>query len=135
MLNLMTKARILIVDDQAEIRRLVRWALQDGDFTLYEAANGELALRIAKAAKPNLVVLDHFMPGKLDGLQVCQHLRQDPELAQAQVLMLTGNAEQHDRETALAAGVNYFLTKPFAPTKLRAVVELMLGGAPLPIEH
>ncbi len=117
--------RILIVDDQAEIRRLVRYALQEGDFTIYEAANGELAMRIAAVARPELVVLDQMMPG-MDGLQVCQQMKADPRFADALILMLTGNAEATDRQAALAAGVNYFLTKPFAAAKLRAIVEVML---------
>ncbi len=124
--------RILIVDDQAEIRRLVRYALQDGDFTLYEAANGELALRIAAVAQPELVVLDQMMPGALDGLQVCQQMKTDPRFAHALILMLTGNAEATDRQAALAAGVNYFLTKPFAAAKLRAIVDVMLSAHPPP---
>lgn len=118
--------RILIVDDQAEIRRMVRYALQDGDFTLYEAANGELAMRIAAVARPELVVLDQMMPGTLDGIQVCQQMKADPRFADALILMLTGNAEATDRQAALAAGVNYFLTKPFAAAKLRDIVEMML---------
>jgi DNA-binding response OmpR family regulator len=117
--------RILIVDDQAEIRRLVRYALQEGDFTIYEAANGELAMRIAAVARPELVVLDQMMPG-MDGLQVCQQMKADPRFADALILMLTGNAEATDRQAALAAGVNFFLTKPFAAAKLRAIVEVML---------
>ena len=117
--------RILIVDDQAEIHRLVRYALQEGDFTIYEAANGELAMRIAAVARPELVVLDQMMPG-MDGLQVCQQMKADPRFADALILMLTGNAEATDRQAALAAGVNYFLTKPFAAAKLRDIVEMML---------
>ena len=105
---------------------MVRYALQDGDFTLYEAANGELAMRIAAVARPELVVLDQMMPGTLDGIQVCQQMKADPRFADALILMLTGNAEATDRQAALAAGVNYFLTKPFAAAKLRDIVEMML---------
>ncbi len=67
MLVVMSQRRILIVDDQADIRRLVRWALQDGGYALFEAANGELALRIAQVSRPDLVVLDQQMPGGLAG--------------------------------------------------------------------
>jgi CheY-like chemotaxis protein len=130
MLVAMPPRRILIVDDQADIRRLVRFALQDGGFALFEAANGELALRIAQVSRPDLVVLDQQMPGQLNGLQVCQAMRADPGLANALVLMLTGNADETDRQAALAAGVNYFLTKPFQPGKLRQIVEVMLKAAP-----
>lgn len=128
----MSKRRILIVDDQAEIRRLVRWALQDGDYAIYEATNGELALRIAQVARPELVVLDQQMPGPLDGLAVCAAFRQDAQLADALLLMLTGHAEASDRQAALDAGVNYFLAKPFAPGRLREIVELMLRASPPP---
>lgn len=126
----MSQHRILIVDDQADIRRLVRFALQDGDFALFEAANGELALRIAQVARPDLVVLDQHMPGQLDGLQVLQALRANAAHAHALVIMLTANSEATYRQAAAEAGVNYFLAKPFAPAKLRQLVEVMLRAAP-----
>ncbi|MBB5205722.1 CheY-like chemotaxis protein [Inhella inkyongensis] len=124
------KSKILIVDDQADIRRLIRFALEGGGHTLFEAANGALALQIAKAIKPDLVILDQVMPGGLDGLQVLQALKADAELSHALVLMLTGNAEERDKQAALSAGANYFLTKPFAPAKLGDLITIMLKARP-----
>ena len=124
------KAKILIVDDQADIRRLVRYALEESGHVLFEAANGALALQIAKAVKPDLVILDQVMPGDLDGLKVAQTLKTTPELSHALVLMLTGNVAEKDKQAALAAGANYFLTKPFAPAKLGELVRVMLAARP-----
>ena len=123
------KAKILIVDDQAEIRRLVRYALEDSGHALFEAANGALALQIARAIKPDLVVLDQMMPG-MDGLELLQALKSEPELGHVLVLMLTANAEGRDKQAALNAGANYFLTKPFAPAKLVDLVTVMLRARP-----
>jgi len=124
------KAKILIVDDQADIRRLVRYALEEGGHVLFEAANGAVALQIAKAVQPDLVILDQMMPGGVDGLQVVQALKATPGLSHALVLMLTGNAGESDKQAALAAGANYFLTKPFTPAKLGELVRVMLAGRP-----
>ncbi len=123
------KAKILIVDDQAEIRRLVRYALEDSGHALFEAANGALALQIARAIKPDLVVLDQMMPG-MDGLELLASLKGEPELSHVLVLMLTANAEGRDKQAALSAGANYFLTKPFAPAKLVDLVTVMLKARP-----
>lgn len=123
-------SKILIVDDQADIRRLIRFALDDSGHNLFEAANGALALQLAKAVKPDLVVLDQVMAGGIDGLQVLQGLKSDPETAHVLVLMLTANTQERDKQAALSAGANYFLTKPFAPAKLRELITVMLRARP-----
>jgi CheY-like chemotaxis protein len=124
------KAKILIVDDQADIRRLVRYALDESGHVLFEAANGAVALQIAQAVQPDLVILDQVMPGGVDGLQVVRALKATPALSHVLVLMLTGNVGESDKQAALAAGANYFLTKPFAPAKLGDLVRVMLSARP-----
>lgn len=117
-------AKILIVEDQADIRRLIRWALQDSGHTLHEAANGALALQIATALRPDLMLLDVEMPGELSGLDVCRRIREDAALADTLLVMLSANASQADRDRAAAAGADSFLAKPFNPGQLLQ----LLGG-------
>jgi CheY-like chemotaxis protein len=66
------KKNILIVDDQGELRKLIRMTLDFGDYELHEAEDGQRALELAKASQPDLVVLDVMMPGEFDGYQVCE---------------------------------------------------------------
>lgn len=124
------KPKILIVDDQAEIRRLVRYALEGGAYVLFEAANGAAAMQVTKAIKPDLILLDQSMPGAMDGLAVLQALRADPELNHVLVVMLTGNQGEQDKRAALEAGANYFLTKPFTPVRLGELVQVLLKARP-----
>jgi DNA-binding response OmpR family regulator len=122
----MTKQTILVVEDQADIRRLVRWALEDADYTIHEAANGSLGLQLARTVNPDLVLLDVMMPGGIDGFEVCRQLRQDASFARTRIVMLTAKATAEDREHGHAAGANAFLPKPFSPAKLLALVDALL---------
>lgn len=117
------QARILIVEDQADIRRLIRWALEDGNYTLHEAANGSLAMQLLPVLAPDLVLLDVMMPGEIDGYEVCRRIRANPALAKTQVVMITAQARQADQELAMAAGADAFLAKPFSPARLVELIE------------
>jgi len=118
--------RILIIDDQADIRRLIRWTLEFEDYEIHEANNGPAGIEQARAIKPDLVLLDVMMPGGLDGFQVCEQLRADPELGTVKVVMLTARSQQRDRQAGELAGVDAFLTKPFSPMQLVETVSSML---------
>lgn len=121
-------ARILIVEDQADIRRLMRWALEEGDYVLHEAANGTLALQLMPVLRPDLVLLDVMMPGELDGYEVCRRIRADADLGSTKIVMITAQARAADQAQAMEAGVNAFLAKPFSPAKLVEVVEGLLSS-------
>ncbi len=118
--------RILIIEDQADIRRLIRWTLEFEDYEIHEANNGPAGLEQARAIKPDLVLLDVMMPGGLDGFQVCEQLRADPELGTVKVVMLTARSQQRDRQAGERAGVDAFLAKPFSPLQLVETVSSML---------
>ncbi|MCV2364972.1 response regulator [Paucibacter sp. DJ1R-11] len=120
------KAKILIVEDQADIRRLIRWALEDTGHQLYEAPNGNLAMDLARTMQPDLVYLDVMMPGGIDGIEVCRQMRADPRLAKALIVMLTADASQATKTRALATGANFFLAKPFSPAKLLELTEVLI---------
>ncbi len=117
---------VLIVEDQAEIRELIRMTLEFEDYALHEAENGERGLAEAQRVRPDLILLDVMMPGALDGLQLCRLLKQDPVLSRAKVVMLTARAQMADREAASQAGADAYLVKPFSPLELLHVVRRSL---------
>ncbi|PTT91977.1 two-component system response regulator [Pelomonas sp. HMWF004] len=109
--------KILIVDDHADIRRLIRMTLEFENYEIHEAADGESALAVAFELQPELVLLDVMMPGELDGLEVCRQLRAKgwPGL---HVVMLSARGHARDREAGLKAGADVYLVKPFSPLHL-----------------
>ena len=127
---------ILMVDDDPDIIRLLTVALQPEGFCLLSASDGDTALQIARAQRPDLLLLDWNMPGR-DGLEVCRALRADPDplLRQVPVVLLTAHDEAEDTAAGFAAGVTDYVTKPFKPTHVRSRVHAWLvrsrtGGEP-----
>jgi CheY-like chemotaxis protein len=118
--------RILIIEDQADIRRLIRWTLEFEDYEIHEAANGPRGLELARELKPDLVLLDVMMPGGLDGFQVCDQIKADPALQRTTVVILTARSQQRDRQASDRAGADAFLAKPFSPLQLVDTVSGML---------
>lgn len=122
-----TRLRVLIVDDDSLLRELLRAVLQDGGFSLDEAASGEEALRLAIAEPPNVVVLDVMMPG-MNGFEVCRALRANPSTEHAHIIMLTARDSPTDRDEGRAAGADAFFTKPFSPLDLLEAVSGVRDG-------
>ncbi len=110
--------KILIVDDHADIRRLIRMTLEFEDYAIEEAADGESALRVAQTLQPDLVLLDVMMPGPVNGLEVCRRLRADITATGPRVIMLSARGQASDREAGLQAGADTYLVKPFSPLQL-----------------
>ncbi len=121
--------KILIVDDHADIRKLIRMTLEFEDYDVYEAQDGETALLIAQAVQPELVLLDVMMPGALDGLAVCRRLRALPALGQVPVILLTARGQASDREAGQRAGASAYLVKPFSPLQLIDAIAAMWEAA------
>jgi CheY-like chemotaxis protein len=114
---------ILIVDDDAAIRRLIATTLEDvSGYRLEEAANGAEAVEQAVDSRPEIVFLDVEMP-RLDGIEACRRLRSDPATAGATIVMLTGASGPQAERGAIAAGADLFLTKPFSPLHLLRLVD------------
>ena len=117
---------ILIVDDHPDIRNLVR-VLLDRHYTIFEADNGVSALELVRRHHPALVVLDVMMPGEIDGLQALKIIKEDPELADIYVIMVTARGQVSDFEFATSLGADAYFIKPFSPLKLvnkiRSVVQ------------
>lgn len=123
----MSKKRILIVDDQGELRKLVRMTLDFGDYELHEAENGQRALELAKVVQPDLVILDVMMPGDVDGYQVCEILKQDSSEKNPYVILLTARGQKRDLEEGERVGADNYLVKPFSPLELIDIVKNTLA--------
>ncbi len=118
--NLPARSRVLIVDDDIAVRLRVRDLLELADgHVVFEAIDGASGLAAARSCSPDLILLDIMMPG-MDGLEVCQRLRQDPTTREIPILILSGAEESEALLAALDAGAEDFLPKPFAPEELRA---------------
>ena len=120
--------RVLIIEDQSDIRRLIRWTLEFESYEIHEAANGPDGLAAARSLKPDLVLLDVMMPGGLDGFQVCEQLKADPDLKGIAVVMLTARSQERDRKAGEQAGADAFLAKPFSPMQLVETVSTILSN-------
>jgi CheY-like chemotaxis protein len=118
--------RVLVVDDDAEIRSLVARTLRRDGYTVVEAGDGLEALDVAGRLLPDLVVLDMTLPG-IDGVEVARQLKAHPVLASVPVVALSALTQQAARDRALAAGCAHYLTKPCPPAALRDVVARTLA--------
>ena len=121
--------RILIVEDQTDIRKLIRMTLEFESYEIHEASDGAFGLRMASAVRPDLVLLDVMMPGEMDGLQVCQAIKSNPALASMKVVLLTARGQASDREAGKQAGADEYLVKPFSPLQLMETVERLMTAA------
>ena len=121
---------ILVIEDQPEIRKLICMTMDYDGFEVHEAENGDSGLRMVKALRPNIVLLDVMMPGQLDGIQVCERIRADPEIAHIPVVLLTARGQQSDLEAGRRAGCDAYLTKPFSPLQLIETVEQLTTTEP-----
>lgn len=124
---------ILVVDDEEDIRELVRYNLSKAGYTIITAATGEEALRMAHDSRPTLVVLDIMLPG-IDGLEVCRRLKADPALHKTPIVMISALGEEKDVVTGLELGADDYVAKPFSPGVLLARVKSVvrrLGASPI----
>ncbi|MBP7963653.1 MAG: response regulator transcription factor [Caldilineaceae bacterium] len=116
---------ILVVDDDANIVRLVRSYLEQAGYAVQTASDGKTALQAVRTVRPDLVVLDLMLP-EMDGLTVTRTLRADPALAATPILMLTARVEDVDRILGLEMGADDYVTKPFNPREVLARVKAIL---------
>lgn len=121
----MAGKKILVVEDEPDIRKLIHYNLAQERFQTVEAEDGEKALRLLERDKPHLIILDLMLPG-LSGLEICKRLRQRPETSRIPILMLTAKASEADRVVGLEMGADDYLTKPFSPRELVARVKAIL---------
>jgi len=132
-----TKRKILIVEDEKDIRDLVRYNLEAEGFVVVEASDGEIGLTLAAKGRPALVILDLMLPG-LSGLEVCRLLRAREETMRLPILILTARTSEVDKVLGLEMGADDYVTKPFSPRELMARLRAVLRrsyGAPLDRPH
>ncbi len=116
------KEKILVVDDEASIRRILETRLSMIGYIVVTAADGDEALAVYKKELPNLIILDIMMP-KLDGYGVCQEIRKDSDIP---IIMLTALGDVADRITGLELGADDYVVKPFSPKELEARIKAIL---------
>jgi CheY-like chemotaxis protein len=123
----MPTARILVVDDDSDHRKMVRDVLETAAFDVGEACDGVDGLMQVEAFKPDLILLDLIMPG-LDGHAVCRTLKAEPATRTIPLIVFTGSLDPQLHRQVYAAGAVACLTKPFRPAALLAVVHMTLQG-------
>jgi len=121
-------SRVLIVEDERDIRDLVLFHLEREGFQVSSASSGEEALRQVRHASPDLVLLDLMLPA-MGGLEVCRKLRQDPATVALPIVMLTAKGDEVDRVLGLELGADDYIVKPFSPKELLARVRAVLRRA------
>ncbi len=109
---------ILLVEDHADIRRLIRMTLEFEGVQIVEAADAQQGWDLAREQAPDLVLLDVMMPGPMNGLDLCRALKAHPQLREVPVIMLSACDAPGDAERGLAAGAWRYLVKPFSPMQL-----------------
>jgi two-component system phosphate regulon response regulator PhoB len=121
----MSRAHILLVEDDRSLVELLTWNLEREDFEVEHTADGEEALLLARENPPDLVLLDWMIEG-LSGIEVCRRLRRIPDTANVPIIMLTARGEEEDRVRGLETGADDYVTKPFSPRELVARVQAVL---------
>lgn len=124
----MPKARILVVDDERDTRKLVRITLERDGYIVCEAANGEEALALAGAEPFDLVILDVMMP-RLSGYDVCRQLKERPNTCQIPIIFLSARGQSSEVREGIKAGAVAYIVKPFSIRELTIQVSRALAGA------
>lgn len=121
--------KVLIADDEPHIRMLIEQCieeLEDEGVDILLATDGEEALASARSERPDLILLDVMMP-KMNGFEVCEQIRQEPDLADMHVILLTAKGQKYDLQRGEEVGANLYMTKPFNPDQLLETVRRAIG--------
>jgi two-component system cell cycle response regulator DivK len=121
----MTK-RILVVEDQEDLRGVLRTLLTGSGYAMLEAVDGETGVARAKSDRPDLILMDIQMP-VLDGYEATRRIKADPDLAATPVIAVSSFAMKGDEEKARAAGCDHYVTKPYSPMQLLRLIRGYLG--------
>ena len=111
------RERILVVEDEKDVREMIRLNLKAAGFDVVEAGNGAEALALAKNDPPKVIILDLMMP-EMSGVEVCRALRRNPSTSRIPVLMLTAKSTEEDKVVGFEVGADDYVTKPFSPREL-----------------
>ena len=119
-------AKVMVVDDDAFIRRPLEYILREEGFVPITAVDGDDCLKKVTETRPDLIILDVMMPGR-DGFEVCSILKSDPVLADVPIILLTARGRENDRNKGLMLGAAEFMTKPYSPSDLLRRVRQLLS--------
>jgi two-component system alkaline phosphatase synthesis response regulator PhoP len=128
----MAKETILVVEDEEDIRELLKYNLEKEGYQVFGAATGEEALKNVRDRLPDLILLDLMLPG-IDGLDVCRRLKGEAQTRHLPIVMLTAKGEEADIVTGLELGADDYVTKPFSPRVLLARLRAALRRRSLPL--
>jgi DNA-binding response OmpR family regulator len=119
-------AKILIAEDERDIRDLVAFTLRFAGYEVFTATNGEEAIRMASSANPDLILMDVRMP-RMTGYEACKIMKADKDLKDIPVVFLTARGQESEIQQGLEAGAEEYLLKPFAPDQLTTRVKAILA--------
>jgi DNA-binding response OmpR family regulator len=120
--------KVLIVDDQVDLFKLLEVVLKKADRILLQAQTGEEALALALNETPDLILLDVMLPGRMDGYEVARTVKSNPLIADCPVIIMTAKVQEKDRADAYAAGADDYIGKPFRIEILREKVARFIGS-------
>lgn len=118
--------RVLAVDDEPHILKLISFSLTSGGYEVLEATDGASAVEVAEREKPDLILMDVMMP-HLDGYEACRRLKAKPETAEIPVVMLSAKSQKTEQAEGLNSGALEYICKPFKPKELVAKVRERIG--------
>tara|TARA_B100001057_G_scaffold145750_1_gene145746 strand:+ start:648 stop:1346 length:699 start_codon:yes stop_codon:yes gene_type:complete len=124
-IDLKTKFKILLVDDEPDIIEIISYNLKNADYDVFTAANGTEAIKIAKKIEPHLIILDVMMP-EMDGIEACEIIRNDPKIAKTLITFLSARGEDYSQIAGFNAGADDYITKPIKPKVLMSKVKSLL---------
>jgi len=117
------KKKILVVDDNDDIRELISVTLDSEDYQLFEASNTDQALRLIHDVTPHLIILDVMLPGSMNGYKLCELIKSSKITQSIYVMLFTARGQKSDINTGNTAGADDYLVKPFSPIKLKQKIE------------
>lgn len=120
------RQKLLIVDDQDALRALLKMTLEYSDYELFEAADGEEAMAMVERFEPDVMILDIMMPGKIDGIEVCRLIKENPDTSHIKVILLSAKGQTEDIRTGGDAGADAYFVKPFSPMSLLESIKISL---------
>lgn len=122
-------AKIVIVDDEPDLRSLIRMSLEINDHEFFEACDAQTGLMLIESVNPDLILLDVMMPGEINGFILCDMLKSSTKFENTPIIFLTGADSDDDKKTGIQSGANHYLVKPFLPQQLVDLSEALLKKA------
>ncbi|HYR69164.1 MAG TPA: response regulator [Candidatus Dormibacteraeota bacterium] len=125
-----SRGRVLVVDDEPDLVRILQFGLQSAGYVVESASDGQEGLKKAREVKPDIILLDLMLP-KLDGYKICRLLKFDERFKQIPIIILSARTQEGDQTLALEMGANRFVTKPYNFSEILTHVEELLKAASL----